>query len=343
MKRFFCLAASCLLAASVYAEVLVTTPVMGFVTLNVLPGTNFIGFALLPAMELQGVANISPQRTSLFLQGSQIELAENQFNGGTHATHAVEIVTASGSVGFTTEITGTLAEDNEITLASPIPANVQDGATVKIWKLWTLADVFGAPPVSGLTVGPEPALADVIQIPNGSGFDQYFYANGAGSYTQGWRLIGDATTNQAKVPLKLNGGFAIRAGTSKSITIVGQVKPGQTLVNLQPGNNFVANLCPVKFDAADVNPDQVGRNLGNSGLSTDLTPGVHYRQADLVLIWNGTGYDQYYYSSGGLAGQGWRLLGGDNSDRSAVPLPDGAYVIFRRGDATSIQLDLGEF
>ncbi|MEN3940756.1 TIGR02597 family protein [Prosthecobacter sp. SYSU 5D2] len=344
MKRIYCLAASCLLAATAIAQTTVTTPVMGFLTLNLTPGTNFMGFALLPSMEMQGLVNIDAGRTSIFLQGApNVALINDQFNTGSLPSHTIEISGSDGDagVGFTSVITDTFALDNEIVLADAIPEGVADGATVKIWKLWTLADVFGADNSAGLTDAAAPAQADLIQIPNGVGFDQYFYSNGEGEYTAGWRLVGDFTTDQGVVPLEFAGGIAITARSAKSVVIVGQVKPGNTRVNLQTGNNFVANLCPV--NAVD---SEVGLTLETSGLQEGLTHGLTSVQADRVLLWDAQagGYIQYYYSApGGIAGTGWRRIGAGMADQKDVPLPDGAYIIHRVGGPVSIQLNQGAF
>lgn len=344
MKRFFCLAAACLLAASALAQTLVTTPVMGFLTLNLTPGTNFMGFALLPSMEMQGIVNIDAGRTSIFLQGApNVALTNDQFNTGSLPSHTIEISSSAGNagVGFTSVIIDTLAQDNEIVLADAIPEGVADGATIKIWKLWTLADVFGATNSAGLTGAAAPAQADLILIPDGSEFDQYFYSTGGGEYTTGWRLVGDFTTDQSTVPLEFAGGIAITARSAKSIIIVGQVKPGNTRVTLQTGSNFVANLCPV--NAAD---SEVGLTLETSGLQAGLTHGITSVQADRVLLWDAQsgGYIQYYYSaSGGVAGTGWRRIGAGMADQKDVPLPDGAYIIHRIGAPVSIQLNQGDF
>jgi len=50
--------------------------------------------------------------------------------------------------------------------------------------------------------------------------------------------------------------------------------------------------------------------------------------ADQIRIFNGTGYDVYYYSNGGAAGTGWRKVGAGNADISGVKiLPDEGLVI----------------
>lgn len=341
MKKILCIATAGLIAATALAQTLVTTPVMGFLTLNVQQGTNFMGFALLPAMELQAVANIGAERTHLLLQGApQVSVADDQFNPGSLPSYAVEISTAGSDQGFSSPVVDTIAASNEIVLADPVPGTVADGVIIKVWKLWTLADVFGATNTAGLTGGNTPETADLIQLPNGGGYDEYFYSTG-GAQGVGWRQVGEGTADQAGVPLDFSAGFSLYARSVKSVVIVGQVKPGKTKVTLQTGNNFVANMCPV--NAAGTGASTEGRTLANSGLQQALAGGIAFNQADLVLLWNGAGYDQYYYSTGGLLGAGWRKLGGGSADQSGVALPDGAYIIHRRGLPVSVQINQGNF
>ena len=64
MKRFLLTVWCGLLACACPAQV--TSPIVGFLTLQLQPGTNFIGFALLPGIEMQAPFTISgtDRRTS---------------------------------------------------------------------------------------------------------------------------------------------------------------------------------------------------------------------------------------------------------------------------------------
>jgi hypothetical protein len=117
---------------------------------------------------------------------------------------------------------------------------------------------------------------------------------------------------------------------------------------LETGNNFVANLCPV--NAGGTSPSSEGRTLSNSGLytanpSTGLLGASNSNAADLVLLWNGTGYDQFYYSTGGFAGTGWRQVGSNplSADKAGTAIPDGAYIVLRRGAPVMVSLNQGAF
>lgn len=327
------------MAAMSPAQTVVTTPVTGFLTLHLQEGSNFLGFALLPAQEVQGTVNIAPDRTHVLLQGS-LTLANDQFNTGAHPSHALEIVSAGAGQGFVSVVTDTLATGNELTLQEAVPNGVDNGAVVKIWRLWTLADAFGATNTAGLTGGTAPETADLVLLPNGADFDRYFYSTG-GAQGTGWRKVGGGSADQAAVSVPLTGGAAIVARSAKSILVTGQVKSGSTQVRLQTGHNYLANLCPV--NATGSSPSAEGRTLGNSGLQTGLAGAPASGLADLVLLWNGQGYDQYFYATGGLYGTGWRRIGTGAADQAGVALPDGAYVILRRGAAVTILVQQGNF
>ena len=335
--------ALCLLGSSRVAQAQVSSAIWGHLTLNLQQGTNFIGFALIPTMELQAKFDISgSDRKIVFLDGGPgFALTHNQFNVGSQTSHAVEIVSNGTGLGFMSAITATLTTNNQLTLADEIPAGVTNGASLKVWRLWTLSSLFGATNTAGLTGGTTPATADLVLIPSGSGFNQFFYSTG-GAQGVGWRQVGGGTTNRASTPIFVTSGISIRARTAKPLTVLGQVKPGQSRVTLQTGMNYVANLCPV--NAAGDTPSSLGRTLGNSGLADSLTNAAAAPNADLVLLWNGTAYDQYFYSTGGPLGTGWRKVGDPTkADQSQLPLPDGAYILLRRGAPVTITLNQGNF
>lgn len=329
-----------LLAAPLLQGQSVTTPVVGGITLNLAQGSNFVGFALQPVLELQTEVTIhATQRTRVFLP-STFTLTDGQYGSPGQITHVLEFVDPGVAEGFHAGITQTLAVGKELVLDKPVAAQVADGAKVRLWKLWTLADVFGATNTRGLVGGTSPTAADVIMLPNGSDFLRYFYSTG-GAQGTGWRLVGGGTANQASVRVPFAGGMIIQALAARSVVLVGQVKTGKTRVTLQTGRNFVANLCPV--NAGGANPSAAGLTLATSGLQGFLTAGRVSALADLVLIWNGVGYNQYFYATGGLAGTGWRRVGGGTTDQGGVALPDGAFVIQRRGAPIEVVMNQGNF
>ncbi len=342
MKHLVQLLAGSLLLPLGFAVAQVTSPIVGCLTLPLQEGSNFVGFALLPTMEMQARFDISAgNRGIVFLQGGPgFALANGQFSPGPLATHAVEIVSPGAGQGFVSIVTATLAAGNQLTLEKAVPAGVSNGATLRIWRLWTLGQVFGADNSAGLTGGATPDAADLILLPKGEEFDRYFYSTG-GAQGTGWRQVGGGAADQADVPVFVNEGVILFARGQKTITITGQIKPGSTQVHLQTGNNYVANLCPVNAGGAHASSE--GRTLGNSGLTGGLAGGAASSLADVVLFWNGTGYDQYFHSTGGLLGAGWRKVGAGKQDQSGTALPDGAFIILRRGAPVTVTLTQGSF
>jgi uncharacterized protein (TIGR02597 family) len=229
-------------------------------------------------------------------------------------------------------------------LQEPLHPGVADGSQIKIWKLWTIGDAFGSTNSAGLTSTNSSSTSDLILIPTGSGYAQYYYSAG-GFAGVGWRRIGGGSADQMGVPLYFTDGFLILARSAKSVNIVGAVKPGQTTVVLETGNNFLANLCPV--NAGGANPSVLGRTLGNSnlynGTANGLTGGTSLNSADVVLIQNGFGFDQFYYSTGGFAGVGWRQVGQGSTNMDTRPLPEGSFIVFRRGAPTTVSLSQPAF
>jgi len=341
MKRIAILA---LLAASAVSTSFgqATSKAVGFVTLNLQTGNNFVGFSLQPSSAFTGAFTVSPtDRTHIFLSNTTI--TDDLFNGA-NGTHVIEVTTAGANQGINTLVVDSIGTGSEVILQDAIPAGVADGSSITIWKLRTIADAFGASNSAGLTGG-SATTADLILLPTATGYDQYFYSTG-GIPGIGWRKVGGGNANQANVSMYYTDGFIILAKSAKAVTITGEVKTGKTTIVLETGNNFVTNLCPV--NAGGTSPSTEGRTLGNSGLytgssTTGLLGTASSGTADLVLIWNGTGYTQYYYSTGGIPGIGWRQIGGGNTDRASVPLPDGAFLILRRAAPVSIQLAQGSF
>lgn len=338
MKSF--IASLCLFCGAVVQAQTVTTPVVGGITLNLVQGSNFVGFALQPILELQAQVTIhATQRNRIFLPAT-VPVTDGQYGSGVQATHVVEFIDAGVVEGMTSVIGQTLATGRELVLTTQVNATVADGARVRIWRLWTLAEVFGATNTAGLSGGTTATAADVIMVPNGGGFEHYFYSIG-GAQGVGWRLVSGGTVDQSGVRLPFGGGLVIQALGARSLVFTGQVKTGKTRVTLQTGRNFLANLCPV--NAGGTSPSVAGLTLATSGMQGFLAAGRVSALADLVLIWNGTGYNQYYYATGGLVGTGWRRIGAGSTDQGTVPMPDGAYVIQRRGAATEVVLSQGNY
>lgn len=305
------------------------SPVSGYLKLPLQPGIQFLGFALQSELVLQTDFSVDANnRARVQLTRSGLNVANGQFNG-----LVFEIAGANPEEGWQAVVLDTLSTGKALLLNQALPATAGDEGKLRLWRPWTLGTLFGAANEAGLTAGEDAADADLILIPNGSGgYDTCFYASG-GALGTGWRKEGAGSADQRQVTVPLHGGVAIRARSPKTLLLTGELKPGKTRITLPTGRSLIANLSPVAED----------RTLGSSGLAGQLTAAPGMENADLVLLWNGEGYRPYFMSSGGILGEGWRLAAAGAADQSGVPLPDGAFLIERRGPPVVITLDQGGF
>ena len=320
-----------LTAPALLAQTTATTDPVGFITLTV-AGTggtvtnqlSFAGLSLTRTVEYQGSAEAVGTAS---LTDNDATWTDNQFNGAAGA-YFVEITSGTG-VGTTYDIATTTAATKTITLSQNLAAGVAAGASFKIRKQWTIGAALGTsnPPESGLQTG-SASTADQVLLYNGASYDTYFYSSG-GLIGAGWRMQGGGSTDQSGAKINPEQGVIVNRLQSANLSVVlmGAVKTGATSTPVFSGLNFVSNIYAANM------------TLGSSSLYTDGTgatgvlPGSA-STADTVQIYNGTSYDTYFYSSGGLIGAGWRKQGGGSTDQSGVALPVGVSVIVTRQGGT---------
>jgi uncharacterized protein (TIGR02597 family) len=315
-------------AGSSFAQTTATTDPVGFITLNV-AGTggaanstlSFAGLSMTRAVEYQGSAETLGTNT---VTDNEATWTDDQFNGAS-GSYFLEISGGPGA-GTTYDITGTSAANKRITLAQNLAAGVTAPVSFKVRKHWTIASVFGANNEGGLQGG-NATTADNVRIYNGSSYDTYYYSTGGLAGT-GWRKIGSnpANADQANILIYPDDGLLVSRQQSgaANIVLLGSVKTGQTSFPVLPGLNIVSN------------PYAAPMTLESSGLRQSGLTGGNSTTADSVRIYNGSSYDTYYYSTGGLAGTGWRKIGSNpaNLDQQNVQIPVGVSVLITRVGAS---------
>ena len=228
------------------------------------------------------------------------------------ATYILEL--SDGTVQEITAWSGSV-----LTTPGNITALVVPGSTdYKLRKASTVSDVFGATnTVAALTSGTDASLCDKILIPNAAGgFDTVFYFNdGAG--VAGW-LDGDSNLAADKPIVYMDGFYVQRvAGSSKSLTISGEVKTKATGGVLVAGFNYLNSVAPV------------GLTLDNSNLKSFLSQGTDGGSVDNVLLPTALGgYTTCFYFNDGAGAVGW--LDGDGNLAGSLPVEDG-FLILNRG------------
>lgn len=297
------------LASSAFGQA--TSPVVGFVTEDLVTGFNPIGVTLHQPILTTGTF--------------ESELTDSEGNFSTsldnfdEVTYLLEITSGpqSGAVAIIDSAT-----DTTLTLSSELGAG---NADYSIREAATLNDLFGGQ-VSG---GIQPTAANVdtifVQRLGGDGFDQYFFSTFQGANE--FRLTTSAFAPAARdaVVFYPDALFIDVGDTSltESVTIAGSLKTTGTVVSAETGFNFVAAAAPA------------GLTLGNSGFESFLTQSLQSTTADLVFVsTGGSNFTQYFFSSF-ANNPGWRLTtAAFGADQSAVPLSS-AMFIQRRGASTA--------
>ena len=321
-----------LATTSATAQTTATTDPVGFITLNVAghggAGTSqisFQGLSLTRPVEYQGSAETVGASS---LTDNEATWADNQFSPpGTNVQKYFVEITSGTAAGTTYDISTTTGGTKTITTAQPLAAGVSAGVTFKIRKHWNFDSVFGPNNEAGLGGG-SAGTADQILIWNGTGYDIYYYQIAGAPFGTGWRKSGAPLVNVSNQSVYPEDGVIIKRLQSATLPVIlmGAVKTGQTSIPIVPGNNFVANVYAAPQTLA-------GSNL-YTGSTTTGVKGGSAGDADQILIWNGVGYDIYYYQLSGIPqfGNGWRKSGAPlaTQDAGATPIPVGTSVVLKR-------------
>ena len=252
---------------------------------------------------------------------------EANFTAAFTAGEAITLkITSGANAGVTADVTAFTA--TTLTTAQDISSVLTAGVSYEARKTPTIASTFGATNSAGLLEGGA-GSADIIWIPDGNGgYTRVFRSNG-GLQGIGWRRVGGGPADAASFPIAITDAVFIerRGATDLAVVFTGHVQTTVTKTGVITGFNPTSRVIPV------------GITLTDSQLQTELTQGAA-GTADLLWNPNGAGgYDRYFYSNGGLAGIGWRSVGGGNTDRGTVQLASG-YLIERKGGATNVTLRL---
>lgn len=287
-----------LLAGNATAQA--TTGVVGYETLDLNGGFNFVGVRLHETPVASGTLESGTAGPNT-VTDDDVDL------GGliTSGTYILEIEDGSGIIQeITAAGAGTeIATGADLSgLGFPVAYTLRPASTV--------ASIFGAANESGLVAGNSGEVgADQIWLWNGAGFDKYYYDDlePVGFSGPAWVQFAPgaaAVVNPADIDLIYADGFVINAAgvgpSVNSVVVTGDLKSGATELNLASPFSFVGSVAPVgatletTFGAANSG----GLTAGNSGEVG----------ADQIWLWNGAGFDKYYYDDLepiGFSGPAW--------------------------------------
>jgi len=313
-------------SSSLIAQSTVSTPIVGFNTLNVRAksGANnalsFISLNLTRSKAYSGIVgtkslNGSGQTVITF---SSNQFTANQFNASTNR-HYLQIKSGSND-GLNSEVVATTA--NSITLSDNLDAVLENNTTsFDIIPYWTLSTAF--PSGAGLKTGTSATAADnitVVEIPSGVAQSYFFHS----SFNQ-WRK---GTTDSSHVILPPGSGILVtrKDPTAVGVVISGQVPTGPTQSDIVGGTSSAARLTYVS------NPYPIAsRTLSASGLytgnaATGIAGGTSATTADNVTIYDpstGVANTYFYHTSFNQ----WRK---GTTDSSSVTIPEGSAIVISR-------------
>ena len=323
------LAIFALAAMSVNAQTAYSDPV-GYQTITIAGG----GTTAAPKYTMLAV-NLANPTVYQATMGSDFSgtFAAGAYNAGsTYAKYYLEIVSTGARVDIVSNSASNLvlgsADQSSISAALSTPKSV------RIRKHRVLSDLFGGAlaTTTDSTVpflkGTSASAADSVLVMIDGAYKTLYYSS---SPTKpGWR---DGSTLATEFPIYPSDGIFIarKATAPLSITISGEVKNYTSLIPIAAGvsaANPKYTLTTLPVPVAVTLPTLFGGDgTSGGGTSLKLVKGASASAADNVLIWNGTSFNTYFYSSSPTK-PGWRDASGNVA--SAVSIPSDASFLIKR-------------
>jgi len=304
------------------AQESVSKPV-GYETLNLVTGFNYIGLRLHEAPVISGEPTL--------VDGAVVTVADGVADALTPGETYILEVTEGDATGDTVLISSFDAANDTLTLSIDLSANLfPNDAVFTIRPSADLESVFGLSNSANLTSGPGLATSDQVWIPNGSGgYNKYFYGEGGGFGVQeGWKDSSENLVTAADVNLVYTNGIIVFALAPNDLVVSGSVKVTPTTYSLQTKFNLVGSVYPVGATLS---------SLFGAANESQLTSGPGIATSDQVWIPGVGGFEKYFYGEGGGFGvqEGWKdsaeVLVPDPAD---VDIPSG-LIIFRQSESES--------
>jgi len=302
----------------------VSTNPVGYLQETITPSSNgttrvysALSFPLQPVPVFVGLV-ASTSNNTITLSGS----IPSGLTTGT-APYMVHVESAANSIATGQSFLITAAGTNYVTVSSPtytVQSILAASDQVAIRPAETLGGLFGTTNTTVLLQGgASSGGADVVYLWNGTGYTAYYY------YTSyGWVQDGDASyTIQNNMAIYPDEGVLVGRLSTNTLPATYAISMGGVPTNAQtalvnaPGLTFVSNPLPVP-----VTLSQFGFTNAPSWLEGSSAGG-----SDLVYLWTGSAWQDYYYYSG----YGW-VEDGDATFtlQTNTPIPAGAAILVRR-------------
>lgn len=290
-----------------------TTPV-GYETLTLAPGFNYLGLRLHEAPVVSGDIETV---TSGTIVDSDVDLGALLDDTKTY------ILEVKNAAGVTQEFIGSAAAGGTITTPFDLSGSVAVNDVYTIRPASTLSSVFGAANQAGLDTGFFGPGGDLVLLPDGSGgFLTYYYDSGASSWADGSGNPVDGST----ISIIYTDSIIISSSGAgaTSLVVAGEVKTGPTNQALSGSSfNYISSVAPAGATLASAFDAAV----------PSLDKGFFGPGGDLFYVPNGSGgFNQYYYDDG--LGS-WADSGGNAVVASSIDLPSGV-IVFNDGGSQGL-------
>jgi hypothetical protein len=290
-----------------------TTPV-GYETLTLSPGFNYLGLRLHEAAVVSGDIETVTSGTIVDSDADLGLLLDDA------KTYILEVKNASG---VTQEFVGSAATGGTINTPFDLSASVAVDDVYTIRPASTLSSVFGAANEAGLDTGFFGPGGDLVLLPDGSGgFLTYYYDAGASSWADG---SGNAVDGSSIAIIYTDSIIISSSGVGASTLVVaGEVKAGPTNQALAASSfNYISSVSPAGATLA---------SAFDAAIPT-LDKGFFGPGGDLFYVPDGSGgFNQYYYDDGLSS---WADSSGNAVTAASIALPSGV-IVFNDGIAQAL-------
>ena len=243
-------------------------------------------------------------------------------------------VTGGASDGLIVDIIANTA--TTFTAGGDMTGLVASGDTYVVKQHVNLAGIFGADNSAGLQSGGDASTSDLIYLMSTDGVGSYstFYYQtdpfGGALGGDGWRIVGDASTDMSTVSVASDDGLLVaRTGVGDlEVVTTGSVNDVDHLRVLPAGYSLVAYPFPV-----DVSLDESGIYSATNGY---VSAGDSAASDEVLVISSNGVFTTYYRQTdpfgGALGGDGWRVVGDASTDQGSTLIPAGSsIVIYHKG------------
>jgi hypothetical protein len=315
------LVASFLAPIALHAQNTATTTPVGYETISLIQGFNYVGLRLHNAPIASGTLEVVTN-TSLTDTGVDVNAL---LEAG--KTYVLEITNTSG-VGAVAEIVkSNVINDTINTNNAFAELGVTAPATYLIRPSATLASVFGVNNTFGLQPGfSGPGGADLIYVPRASGgFDQYFYDEDELSWKN---AESNELVNPVDVPLVYLDGILIFANAPRQLVVSGTIKKESVVQLVKPGFNYISSVYPASATLASAfNNSLASINPGFSGPAG----------ADTVYVVNDGSITEYFYDADESSWKNSSTNAAINPEQ--VSLPSGLIYFNAGNNSTNLKND----